>query len=223
MLFELVNNTLREDDSLKTVGDWVNLIQLAAVLGLCLLLFLMGLYYPSDHSRRYKFIIVICYLTFMLISIIPLLIDIMGHYIIGSWGDTDRDFALGLFLGLHYFYVHPIIFFVGLFAWLPQSRELDSRTRLHALSMTGLAVQAITFTIVGISWIFRINLFGDALTRLPFWLTVTDWLKLVWWAAEDNLVFAAVQAGLFFKARRKARLQTGGETEPLLRDREGDS
>ncbi|KAE8140182.1 hypothetical protein BDV38DRAFT_280179 [Aspergillus pseudotamarii] len=102
-------------------------------------------------------------------------------------------------------------------------RELDSRTRLHALGMAGLAIQAITFTIVGISWISRINLFRDALTRLPFWLTVTDWLKLVWWAAEDDLVLTAVQAGLFFKARRKARLQTGGETEPLLRDHDEDS
>ncbi|KAA8644979.1 uncharacterized protein ATNIH1004_009190 [Aspergillus tanneri] len=223
MFFDLVNNNKRSNEFSKTAGDWINLAQLAAVFVPCLLLFFKGLYYPSDrHSCTLKIFMAMIYLSFMLISIIPLFIDVVDHDIFGPWDSHDRAFGLGLFYGFHLFYVHPIITLVGIYSFFPQAHELDSRTRLHALSKTGLAIQAITFTIVAISWTVRVKLYDDVLTKLPLWSTFMDWYRYMWWAAVDNMVFATIQAGLFFKARHKAR-QLEGETEPLLRDQVEDT
>lgn len=47
MWLELVNNTMRDDDPPKTVGDWINLAQLAAVSVLFLVLYSLTLIVTS--------------------------------------------------------------------------------------------------------------------------------------------------------------------------------
>ncbi len=64
-----------------------------------------------------------------------------------------------------------------------------------ALSADGLGYQAVLFGVLGLSWTFRLRV-----AWLPWensWKAFGSWYQLVEWAAVDDLVFGAVQGGLF--------------------------
>ncbi|KAE8356782.1 hypothetical protein BDV28DRAFT_65478 [Aspergillus coremiiformis] len=219
LFFLLVNETEYADIIQPTTGDWINLAQLAAVWILWLLLFLMGLYYPSDrHSRQYKVSVSIMYISLLLISLVPVVADAIDYYFVSTEEDGYRNLGLDIFGGFHYSYIHPVMTLVGIYAWFPQSRELRSRAQLHALSQTGLAAQAVVFSLVAISWTVRVKLYNSPLPDLPLWATFPEWYKYVWWAAVDNMIFAGIQTGLYFKTRRQEQPPVDGETQPLLAD-----
>lgn len=77
----------------------------------------------------------------------------------------------------------------------------------------------MTFLLVAVSWIFRVNFPWEKLEQYSlsiFWF----WYEVIGWASFDNLVFALVQAVLWYMVSR--RLDEGSdvsedETEPLLR------
>ncbi|KAF7590104.1 hypothetical protein BBP40_003260 [Aspergillus hancockii] len=219
MFFLLVNETEYADVIQKTTGDWINLAQLAAVWILWLLLFLMGLYYPSDRqSRQRKVSASIMYILLLLVSIVPVVADAIDYYFVSSEEDAYRNWGLDFFGEFHYSYIHPVMTLVGIYAYFPQERELRSRAQLPAFSQTGLAAQAVIFSLVAISWTMRIKLYDSTLPDLPVWATVPEWYKYVWWAAVDNMIFAGIQIGLYFKTRHQERPPIDGETQPLLPD-----
>ncbi|KAE8371056.1 hypothetical protein BDV26DRAFT_303286, partial [Aspergillus bertholletiae] len=225
LFFLLVNQTEYTDVIQKTTGDWINLAQLAAVWMLWLLLFFLGLYYPSNqHSRERKVFASIMYIVLLLVSIVPVIADAIDYYLVSAGEDAAyRNFGLDIFGGYHYGYIHPVMTLVGIYAWFPQNHELRSRTQLHSLSQTGLAAQAVIFALVAISWTMRTNLYDSDLPDLPFWATIPEWFIYVWWAAVDNMIFACIQTGLYFKIRRHEQFSTDHETQPLLAESASES
>ncbi|KNG81822.1 hypothetical protein ANOM_010266 [Aspergillus nomiae NRRL 13137] len=223
LFFLLVNKTEDADVIQKTTGDWINLAQLAALL--ISTTFSLGLYYPSDqHSRERKISSSIMYTMLLLVSIVPVVADAIDYYLLSAGEDAAyRDFGLDIFGGYHFGYIHPAMTLVGIYAWFPQNHELRSRAQLHSLSQTGLAVQAVIFAFVAISWTMRMNLYDSNLPDLPFWATIPEWFIYVWWAAVDNILFALVQTSLYLKIRRHEQFSTDQETQPLLAESASES
>ncbi|GCB23333.1 hypothetical protein AAWM_06218 [Aspergillus awamori] len=168
--------------------------------------FSLGLYYPSDqHSRGRKVSALLLYVVHLLISVVPIVADVIDYYLISAGADAAyRNFGLDIFGGYHYGFIHPAITLVGIYAWFPQNDELRCQTQLHSLSQTGLAAQAVIFAFVVISWTMRTNLYDSNLPNLPFWATIPEWFIYVW-------------------VRHREQSSTDQETQPLLSERASQS
>ncbi|KAL2834400.1 hypothetical protein BDW59DRAFT_156332 [Aspergillus cavernicola] len=208
-------------DPLST-GDWLNFAQISSVLGLFLVLFSICLYYrPSGCSAR-GYIKV--YTAYLFISVIPELCDLIA----GTPNNTDwpqTDYRQG-FAGTHGLILNPLITILGIISALCQTPQIwhhaeNPESNSSSFSLIGLATQSVVFTLVAISWVWRV-----VYTPEPGFRIGPDWLEWFWgygWPVVDSAVFAGVQGGLFgcvLYCRRKGRGEgsaVGGETEPLLR------
>lgn len=113
-------------------------------------------------------------------------------------------------------------------AFVFQFEQLRQRRSPGALSLGGLAVQAVVFAILAIAWIWRAPFPWGAWGEPPEWVppalvllgTIKAWYELVGWALINYGIFAVGQGLLFVFARRSgiSGLQSGaGEETPLLR------
>lgn len=94
-------------------------------------------------------------------------------------------------------FINPVVTVIGLVSVVAQVCEKSPRTSPEALSIAGLVMQLVVFTLVGISWLFRLTM-PDDYWRMSSMRALMTWYQLVGWAAVDNLVFAFVQAILLF-------------------------
>lgn len=123
----------------------------------------------------------------------------------------DRRWFSAIFMGVHAMYINPIVTMGIILAFCAQ------RQKASALSTLGLAIQAVVFSLVALSWTSRVR-FID-LDRVTLNVLVT-WYQLVGWATMDNAIFAMVQFVLLCLAthhkRGLADSFTRPEHEPLL-------
>jgi hypothetical protein len=129
--------------------------------------------------------------------------------------EKDRRWFSATFEGVHTIYINPIVTAIGVLSLLPEARTIVTHRSPSALSLVGLGFQATSFTLVGISWLFRLTIPHE------YWRTdpaeaLVSWYQLVGWAAVDNLVFAFVQAVLLVIALRQRRSDGVSEIMPLL-------
>ncbi|KAG4435770.1 hypothetical protein IFR05_008744 [Cadophora sp. M221] len=190
----------------RNLGDWLNLLQLTVVWVMCLLLFTACLFFAPSTAPRTR--VAALYASFLAISAIPLLIDFFSPV----QNPDDERWSSAIFIGVHTMLINPLVTLGGFAALYFQRPNAGAA----ALSEAGLAMQAVVFTLVAISWIERVRFleFDRRLGGFP----VKTWYQLVGWAAVDNAVFAFVQAVLFF-LRRSQKFEIGkvsGEDEPLL-------
>ncbi|PWY96313.1 hypothetical protein BO94DRAFT_580177 [Aspergillus sclerotioniger CBS 115572] len=205
----------------KSWGDWVNLVQLGvgwvgmgAVFGLCLL-------YPSDSRLRHKIGVVVVYIAFLCISLIPAILLVS----VGSKSDhhsSEDDFMFALFTGGHFVFLSPVITLLGLLSVVFQASRLWKGSPLRALSLPGLKAQAILFAVLAVTWPFRVTYLGNAVWDcFGSWFSGVNWFMFVGWPAVDSAVYAIIQAVLLGLARKcNSELDAVGEREPLLRNRE---
>lgn len=150
------------------------------------------------------------YTSFLLISIIPLFIDIL----LPTQNAEDERWSTAIFHYIHTTLINPLVTFGGIASLYFQYSKAGADT----LSEVGLASQAVVFAFVAISWIGKVRFWPDntgerALRDFPF----KTWYELVGWAAVDNAVFAMVQGVLYVLRRgQKGSGGLGGEAEPLL-------
>lgn len=104
-----------------------------------------------------------------------------------------RDLFSGVFGPIHSLYVTPVVTCLALIAWIPQAFVTAECPFGSSLSVNGLFVQAVVFTFVGISWMFRLKLPSEAGGMRGWWYLYT-WHNMVGWAAVYNLIFAFGQA-----------------------------
>ncbi|KAK6544753.1 hypothetical protein TWF694_001437 [Orbilia ellipsospora] len=218
----LVNNSEASDvfvNSPPNTGDWLNLAQLGLVWILWLFIFMACLYYPSDNNRPgLRATIWAIYISFLLISLVPLLIDALAN----DRNDEYHKWVGAIFHGIHSMFINPSVTILGGAALFVQAREILSRPigLPTSLSVVGLALQAAVFFLVALAWpgrlVFPWNELGG---RVTVGVLLT-WYQLVGFVAVDNAVFALVQAILLLVVKRRGHsgisTVVSGETEPLL-------
>ncbi|KAH7412440.1 hypothetical protein BKA64DRAFT_702564 [Cadophora sp. MPI-SDFR-AT-0126] len=217
----------------RNFGDWLNLAQPTIVwlmflilqdsqlLLVCLLLsklsvltrtsFALCLWYAPSTAPKKR--IVALYSSFLLISVVPVLIDFLSPF-----KDPDEDFwANVVFSFVHTQYVNPLVTCGAIAALYFQWYNAAAA----ALSQDGLVVQAVVFAIVALSWTARLRFQleggeGHEVGPPPgsgLWVVMwlRAWYEFVGWAAVDNGVFALVQAALLYRRRHETGVKLGGE------------
>lgn len=156
------------------------------------------------------------YTTYLLISLIPIIIVEASHS-----PRQDRRWFDALFLGFHTYCLNPIITLLGVAALYAQARTIRSRPEgsgLGALSLVGLASQAVVFLVLGLMWpgrlVWPFPIFGGALFA---------WIQMVGFVLIDYIIFAVVQGDLLYIGLQHMGRRIGfdeinraGEREPLL-------
>ncbi|KAE8376157.1 hypothetical protein BDV26DRAFT_305782 [Aspergillus bertholletiae] len=194
-------------------GDWLNFFQLAVTWSLSSTLFFFGVICSPAHNGRKTFILGI-YLTFLSISLLAAVAYVLINPCGASCG--SNGWVTAIFLGSHLIFVNPVVTLLAIAALPAQLRVLKQHEHT-ALSLIGLASQAVIFTVLGFSWLFRVRLDYNLSDFFRTWGSFTSWYQLVGWVAVDNLIFAAVQGILLLVVlRRKKMAITEGENEPLL-------
>jgi hypothetical protein len=122
---------------------------------------------------------------------------------------------------VHYIYIHPVLTALGFLGIFCQAREILVAPFPNALSLQGLALQALIFTLVSVTWIPSLPFPYEKLEGYYDWNTFTMWYGIVGFIIVDSFVFGLGQAVLLLLAlcrssSSKATIQRGTETEPLL-------
>ncbi|EIT77531.1 hypothetical protein AO1008_02849 [Aspergillus oryzae 100-8] len=195
------------------VGDWLNLLQLAVTWGLSSTLFFFAISYYPACVRRKAFIVGI-YIAFLSLSLLAAILCVLADPCGANCGSQRWDY--GIFLGSHLIFVNPVVTLLALAALPAQLQELKWHGHA-ALSLTGLASQAVIFAVLSLSWLFRVRVYYNLSDFFRTWGSFISWYQLVGWAAVDHLVFAVVQGILFLIVLKRKRTVTAeGENEPLL-------
>jgi hypothetical protein len=158
------------------------------------------------------------YTGYLLISLVPLIV------VPASTGpEEDRKWFDGLFTGFHIIILNPLITILGVASLYPQARTILGRPRDSghgALSLVGLAVQAVLFLLLGLTWPGRLAWPGPMFGR-----AFSSWFQMVGYVAFDYIIFAVVQAVLLSIAVRHSgrrvrvdeeQVETASERDPLL-------
>lgn len=66
--------------------------------------------------------------------------------------------------------------------------------------MEGLALQAVVFSLIGVSWGFRLTLPPEDGEKVGVLGRVWRWYALVGWAVVDDIIFACGQAAVLWVA-----------------------
>ncbi|TDZ71589.1 hypothetical protein CTRI78_v001885 [Colletotrichum trifolii] len=210
-----------------TTGDNINIVQLALVCLLWLIIFVDCLAYPSlSNAARFQNAVTI-YVGFLLVSVVPLLLDALsiGALFIDA-RDKDHRWLPALFRRLHLSFINPVMPVVGFSALYFQAREILSRpttSRAGALSLSGLALQAVVFDLLAVSWMGRL-VFPWKQLVLPdegdlqkAYRLARMWYELGGFVAVDNAILALVQASvLLLSVCRGSTKPSTRETQPLL-------
>lgn len=124
---------------------------------------------------------------------------------------------------LHSMLICPVLTALGVWGIYRQAREILAVPFPNALSLQGLALQSMVFTLVSVTWIWSLPFPYEKLDgrRDLNWANLSVWYGAIGWIIVDSFVFSLGQAVLFLLALHrssssKATIQRGSETEPLL-------
>ncbi|KAL4813320.1 hypothetical protein BDW67DRAFT_168631 [Aspergillus spinulosporus] len=219
-----------------TVGDWLNLSQTTLLWVLFIIYFTLCLTYHSSATSAHKCLLLGIYITYFLIAILPLFI----YAIVlrsSRTESSDREWLLVLTFIPHTLILNYIGAIATALAVYAQAKEISQHDpasvststlpaepstlpALHeSLSLLTLAFQSILFTILGISWIFRVSfppLPDGAGWRNYYILKI--WYEWVGSIAVDSVIFGIGQGILLYLSLRRCRGEQGGdgERQPLL-------
>lgn len=177
--------------------------------------------YPSDSDCSRRTAVSATYISFLLISVVPLFVDAA----LDDPSDQYHKWGLALFSSAHVFLVNSIVTILGFAAPYIQARDIIARppgSGSGALSLLGLAWQAVVFALLAPTWLGRLVFPWEELgAGRVNWNVLKAWYQLVGFVAFDHAVFAIAQALLLWLAVRHGRQGTpsrvpAGETDPLL-------
>ena len=188
------------------------------VLALAFISFALCIYFPSEHNNGGKCWVLGIYTAFLLISLIPVVVDAIDL----SRGPEDQyhKWGVAIFFGLHSLCLNYIVTLLAVIAVYSQAcKFITHPSSVQAFSTLGLTIQAAAFIAVAVSWVFRVSFSVEGWQLDPwtlhFWNT---WYQLVGWAAVDNIIFGLGQVVLLCLVTRRSGWETGtSETQPLLR------
>lgn len=132
--------------------------------------------------------------------------------------NQDRKWFDGLFTGFHIMLLNPPITLLGVASLYPQACAIRRRPRGSgpgALSLVGLAVQAVLFLLLGLTWSGRLAwgypIFGRAFS---------SWFQMVGYVPVDYIIFAAVQGVLLYIAVRHSGWHARDDEARVARERD---
>ncbi|KAH8743749.1 hypothetical protein F5883DRAFT_592078 [Diaporthe sp. PMI_573] len=199
-----------------TTGDWLNLAQFGTVWVLWVLFFIACMVLsPRVRPRTALGCACAVYMCYLGISLVPIIV------VTASGGsDNDRKWFDALFVGFHIIFVNPFITILRVISIYPQARAILGRPREEcALSLVGLAAQAVVFLLLGLTWSARFEGWHYPIFGRGFY----SWFQMVGYVPFDHIVFAVVQAILLYIALRHngwpVRVDEAhppSETDPLL-------
>lgn len=173
-------------------------------------------FYPRDRPYTVPASASVLYTSYLFISLVPIIV------VAASPGSKeDRKWFDALFTGFHIVFFNPPITILGVVSVYPQAREIWRRPRGSgpgALSLMGLAVQAVLFLLLGLTWPARLA-WGYPIFGRGF----SSWFQMVGYVPFDYIIFALVQAILLCVAVRRNGWQVSvddehpaSERDPLL-------
>jgi hypothetical protein len=185
--------------------------------------FFLCLYF-KPISRLRKALIIAIYVFFLIISLMPLIIDATTDVFCPpqepNCPEYDRD-PIVLFEGYHVFALVPVIGIPLILGLYKQARASSLN-----LSLPGLKLQAVIFMLSAGSWVLRLSFpwkayLGQPQGRVPIYLVIPAWWRMIGFVAVDDAIFALGQGSLLWLAlRREKRLAASDpERRPLLGSR----
>ncbi|KAF7587810.1 hypothetical protein BBP40_006691 [Aspergillus hancockii] len=175
----------------RDAGDWVNLAQFTVVWVLA---------YAIPIRRTRKISGMAMYFFLLLGILYPLVTEPIPDVVCPGENCAYRGWVVGPLVGQHMIYIHPIVTGVSIVGLLKQAQEIK-RHPISALSLAGLVGQALTFTLVALSWVFRIRFPYERIDQITP-SVLFHWYQAVGWAAVDNAVFAFMQFILLWLSLR---------------------
>lgn len=172
--------------------------------------FIISLRYSARNSQRRAprgAVSAIC-VCFSLLTLFPVILDALQP----PTRSEPRRWAQEIVGLIHYLGILPASTILAVAGVVPQVREMRSRTDARALSLPGLAVQAVVFSLVAISWMVRVKY----PPYLPSWV---EWYWLIGWPVVNNGLFAFAQGVLLWIVMRRPgddELPDDDERSPLL-------
>ena len=204
------------------------------------------LIFRTSYSACQHALVLNIYVVFLLMSVVPLVIDaaINDPYephgpdpgrSPGGIPETFHQMCLFVFGAMHLMFINPLITLVcGFAAFLAQALTILLRPRGSgpgALSLQGLAAQAVVFGVLAPLWCGRLVFPYDGVVmrvgaRADHDFDLFNWLLLVGYVPWDYALFAVAQAGLLWLAvwhgrRRSSPDAPASETDPLLGNETG--
>ncbi|RAH61474.1 hypothetical protein BO85DRAFT_435740 [Aspergillus piperis CBS 112811] len=134
----------------RTVGDWLNLLQLASFYVSPIPL----LAPPTPVS---------------LISIVPLFTDALFPSIFHEPGERELDLGVAIFMGFHLFYLNTIFTLLSICSIIPQAVQFRSLSlNLGVVRVRDCALQGVVLAMLTVSWVFRVKLPDGVDVLTPF-------------------------------------------------------
>ncbi|RDW83608.1 uncharacterized protein DSM5745_03934 [Aspergillus mulundensis] len=190
-----------------SAGDWFTLWHCVVVAFVSLVLFMQVVIYSKTWWTRIK--LVLSYIAFLLVSIVPVVVDAIWPLAIDSDNHLDREVVLSVFYAVHSMLIYQIIAALCIFGISLQARRVLAAPVPNALSLPGLAAQAVVYALLTVAWVFSLSL--SIPSTFYFWFMVNGWIIL------DALVFSLGQALILGLAlRRRSRGKGSGHVSPEL-------
>ncbi|KAL3428591.1 hypothetical protein BDV09DRAFT_201447 [Aspergillus tetrazonus] len=136
---------------------------------------ILGLWFPSDSDQLHKQLLKI-YIAFLLFAILPLFLCALVQPLDNKSSWQELPVVLTMFPHTQFLaYLSTIIAIAAIY---PQARMiLDHGSLNPSLSVLGLAIQALVFTALAISWFSRVAFFLPP-EDFPHWWGY--WALRVW-------------------------------------------
>jgi hypothetical protein len=105
----------------------------------------------------------------------------------------------------------PVMTMLAAAALWAQAPAIVRPDGARALSLEGLAAQAVVFALLALSWLWRLRWPGSG-------VMIVSWYQCVGFVSVDHAVFAVVQGVLLWIAVRRSRqgATTASDREPLI-------
>lgn len=163
------------------------------------------------------------YASFLAISVIPIFVDaIFNHSCCEDGRAGPRELWGAIFSFIHMTYIQLPVTAFGFAALMYQRRAILTRpagTGTGSLSLLGLGLQAVTFSIFAVTWPWRVVFSWEGFGGMFLPHLIYAWYQVVGFLPVDHAVFACAQGYLLLttlRHTRTAREVPAGEEEPLL-------
>ncbi|KAJ5992002.1 hypothetical protein N7451_007726 [Penicillium sp. IBT 35674x] len=199
--------------------DWINFSQVMGVWALFNILLGLNLYHRLT-SRLRKTLIVVVYISFLIFSLGPLIIDAVSDTFCPldhpdcPWHERDVTAFLE---GLHSFVLLPFLSTIPLVIGIYK----QVRSPLQTQSLMGLKLQIAAFMLSAVFWVPRLSAPWDLFLEYlneghPINIFILGWYRTVGFETVNDFVFAWGQGMLLWLTLRQNRRAEEGERQPLL-------